>query len=600
MTKSVWAFILVLSIALSSWSKDYKGAELRTKEAYVYGRFETSYKPPKGNGMLASFFTYHEIETSVEWNEIDFEILGRYDHDVQVTSIGPGQKTRNSHQYVPYNTHEDYHQYAFEWTPDYIAWFIDGVEYYRQEQDHVQQFVFPQKIMMNIWNPEWAPWSGVWDPRILPLFAFYDYVAYYAYTPGTGNTGTGNNFTLLWKDNFDTWDQTRWEKATHTFGGNNCDFMVENVVFKDGKMILCLTNAAQLGYLDKTPPSVLWARFRSNAVYVHFSEDVDAATAGNESNYGITDVTIQSAQLLADRRTVKLVVSGLDPAKSYSVAAFNIKDRWSTPNRLTGLVQSIHMVQPLTFPVKINVGGGRFADYLPDQLWSPKAEYGHQDGYQGEFGSAIEIANTDEDSLYRVELHELVEYNVRIPSGDYRVTLKMAENNFKKVGERLFDIVVQGKKVTNQLDLIQVAGPNTAYELVVDPVTVSDSLLNIHFNNLWSFSLLNSLVVEQLSSRIESKLDGQAQSFSLQPNYPNPFNAATTIGFNLDRAGRVVMAAYDLLGRQVAEIADGYLDAGEHRLSWQTDLPSGLYLLRLDYAVAEHRQSATRKLMILK
>jgi len=603
MTKNVWAFVLILSIALCAWSNDYKGAELRTKEAYTYGRFEASYKPPKGSGMLASFFTYHEIETSVEWNEIDYEILGRYDHDVQVTSIGPGQKTRNSHQYIPYNTHEDYHQYAFEWTPDYIAWFIDGVEYYRQEQAHIQQFIFPQKIMMNIWYPTWAPWSGVWDPRILPLFAYYDYVAYYSYTPGIGDAGTKNNFTLLWKDDFDTWDQARWDKATHTFGGNGCDFMKENAIFKDGKMILCLTNATQLGYVDKTPPSMLWARYRSNALYVHFSEEVDEATAGNKSNYainGVTKVAILSAQLLSDRRTVKLVLSGLDAANSYSVVALNIKDRWSSPNRLTGQVQPIHMVQPIAFPLKINVGGDRYADYLADQEWGPTVEYGHQDGYQGVYGSAIEIANTDEDSLYRDELHEVVEYNARVPSGDYRVTLKMAENNFRNPGERLFDIVVQGKKVTNQLDLIQMVGPNAAYDLVVEPVSVSDSLLNIHFNNLWSFSLLDGLVVEPLTSGIGSTSSGQAQSFSLQPNYPNPFNAATTIGFNLEQAGRVQMAAYDLLGRRVADIADGYLSAGEHRVSWQTDLPSGLYLLRLDYAIADRRQSATRKLMILR
>ena len=90
--------VLLFCYECLSFGKDYKGAEYRTKEAYIYGRFEVRYKPPKGDGFLASFFAYHEISSSIEWNEIDFEILGRYDHDVLVTSIGPGQKTRNSHQ----------------------------------------------------------------------------------------------------------------------------------------------------------------------------------------------------------------------------------------------------------------------------------------------------------------------------------------------------------------------------------------------------------------------------------------------------------------------------------------------------------------------
>ena len=51
------AIISLLLLNSLSLGKDYKGGELRTKEAYVYGRFETRYKPPLGSGMLASLFT---------------------------------------------------------------------------------------------------------------------------------------------------------------------------------------------------------------------------------------------------------------------------------------------------------------------------------------------------------------------------------------------------------------------------------------------------------------------------------------------------------------------------------------------------------------
>ena len=52
----------------------------------------------------------------------------------------------------------------------------------------------------------------------------------------------------MWEDNFDSWDTNRWEKATHTWDGNNADFIYGNVVFMSGYMILCLTTPSATGY----------------------------------------------------------------------------------------------------------------------------------------------------------------------------------------------------------------------------------------------------------------------------------------------------------------------------------------------------------------
>ena len=130
--------------------------------------------------------------------------------------------------------------------------------------------------------------------------------------PGSGTYGTGNNFSHDWTDNFDSWDTTRWDKATHTFNGNNCDFIQENAVFEDGKLILCLTNNTNIGYVDLQPPTLVWARASTdNNVLVTFSEELDQATAENTSNYIIQGVTVNSATLQQDLKSVELSVSGL-------------------------------------------------------------------------------------------------------------------------------------------------------------------------------------------------------------------------------------------------------------------------------------------------
>src|SRR6056297_1383094 len=98
--------ILVLSLFCGTiFGKTYKGAEYRTHDAFTYGRFEVSYKSSIGPGHTSTFFTYHELggEGTAAWNEIDIEILGRYDNDVQFNPITPGQQSHVYHQQVDFD-----------------------------------------------------------------------------------------------------------------------------------------------------------------------------------------------------------------------------------------------------------------------------------------------------------------------------------------------------------------------------------------------------------------------------------------------------------------------------------------------------------------
>jgi hypothetical protein len=78
-----------------------------------------------------------------------------------------------------------------------------------------------------------------------------------------------------------------------------------------------------------------------------------------------------------------------------------------------------------------------------------------------------------------------------------------------------------------------------------------------------------------------------APSYSLRPNYPNPFNPSTTIAFSLPARQTVDLAIYSLDGRCVATLVRGEMAAGDHRLAWRgTDdggmqVASGTYFCRL-------------------
>jgi len=86
-------------------------------------------------------------------------------------------------------------------------------------------------------------------------------------------------------------------------------------------------------------------------------------------------------------------------------------------------------------------------------------------------------------------------------------------------------------------------------------------------------------------------------AFALDQNYPNPFNPVTTIQFALPQSSDVNLSVYDVLGRRVATLVNGQLQAGQHAVNFQaTDLPSGMYLYRLTTPAG----SISQKMVILK
>ena len=92
------------------------------------------------------------------------------------------------------------------------------------------------------------------------------------------------------------------------------------------------------------------------------------------------------------------------------------------------------------------------------------------------------------------------------------------------------------------------------------------------------------------------------EAFSLAQNYPNPFNSTTAIGFALPRAGAIRLAIFNLLGQQVAVLAEGTHPAGSYTLRWDgvndggRALAAGLYFYRLQTPWGVQ----TRKLLLLK
>jgi parallel beta-helix repeat protein len=95
---------------------------------------------------------------------------------------------------------------------------------------------------------------------------------------------------------------------------------------------------------------------------------------------------------------------------------------------------------------------------------------------------------------------------------------------------------------------------------------------------------------------------GQGQAnppteFALEQNYPNPFNPTTTIRYALPSDGVASLKVYDLLGREVASLVEGFKTAGAYEVQLNaSSLASGVYV----YKLRAGRYVAARKLIVAK
>ncbi|HEX2868219.1 MAG TPA: alpha/beta hydrolase-fold protein [Ignavibacteriales bacterium] len=137
-----------------------------------------------------------------------------------------------------------------------------------------------------------------------------------------------------------------------------------------------------------------------------------------------------------------------------------------------------------------------------------------------------------------------------------------------------------------------------------------DSLLQKGYSLMWaeypeghSWGLWRATLDDMLKyffSKDETPVENsnsKPSAFELKQNYPNPFNPSTTINFTVPEAGKYSIRIYDMLGREVALLAQRDFTQGSYSFNFNgQSLPSGIYLYRLE----GKNISLSRKMALLK
>ncbi|WP_437805653.1 family 16 glycosylhydrolase [Sorangium sp. So ce1078] len=241
---------LAIAVSSTAIAKPYKGAEVYTPQGQLHGRIEVRMRMARGSGILSTFFTYKDGSelSGAFWEEIDIEVFGKDNARSWQSNIITGMGTRVTSEQVhtaDVSLADGYHTYGLEWTPDYVAWSLDGREVRRTTGAQVGTLRNPQSLRMNTWSSDVTEWVGPFDDSVLPQHQFINWIKVYRYNNG--------NFELAWQDEFDSLDGARWSKADWTFDGNRVDFDPQNVTVKDGTLVLSLTREGQVGFTGAVP-----------------------------------------------------------------------------------------------------------------------------------------------------------------------------------------------------------------------------------------------------------------------------------------------------------------------------------------------------------
>ncbi len=91
-------------------------------------------------------------------------------------------------------------------------------------------------------------------------------------------------------------------------------------------------------------------------------------------------------------------------------------------------------------------------------------------------------------------------------------------------------------------------------------------------------------------------------SYSLEHNYPNPFNPQTQIQYSLPEDAKVQLLIYDMIGRRVAEVVNEEQIAGYYEKTFNgSNLSSGVYFYRITAQVqGKNTFTQVKKMMMIK
>jgi len=171
--------------------------------------------------------------------------------------------------------------------------------------------------------------------------------------------------------------------------------------------------------------------------------------------------------------------TAIDKSFPVTVTGNSISIQFTTGSADLPKISAIEITNASGFsPIFVHSGGGGYTDTLGNN-WS--ADMNFAGGNSASTSS--NILNTADPKLYQTERYGSFSYQFAVPNGSYNVVLKFAEIYWTSVGQRIFNVSINGSPVLSNFDIVAAAGaPLTAIDKTF-PVTVTNHLVTIQFTS---------------------------------------------------------------------------------------------------------------------
>ncbi|MDX2475278.1 MAG: family 16 glycosylhydrolase [Candidatus Krumholzibacteria bacterium] len=551
------------NLVLTARDESYDGASFtsgkvttRGKQTFLYGRVEMRAKIPTGGGMWPAFWMMPQDDAYGGWassGEIDIMESAN-----NTTAVGgalhfgdtwpSNTSTSGSYSLGGANFADDFHIYAVEWEADEIRWYVDGV------------------LFMTRYSSQWytnaAP-DNVQAPFDQEFYIILN-TAVGGFYPGCTDPGC----------------------ITASFPQ---EFLIDYVrVYED-----ILNDAPTVTITTPAPSATLPV---GNITIEATAADADGSVVGVEFYNG-------SAYLGADASAPYSLVwpSVSDGCYNIVVKAIdNLGGAGSASVDITvglGCGQTAFGGSPRALPGRIEAEdydtGGEGIAYQDSDPTNNGGQYRPADAVDIEFCSDVGGGyNTG-----WTEAGEWMEYTIDVASsGEYTIDVRVSS----LLGGGIFHLEFAGVDKTGDIMV-----PSTSnwqnWTTVSATATLTAGVQVMRFAP--TFGGFNINYFEFLGGGVTGVPDLPSEGYALHPCYPNPFNPATTISFDLAAPATVNLAIYDVAGKLVRTlVAAEAVGAGRHEIMWQGRdetgrlSAAGIYFYRLDAG----DYSATRRMTLVK
>ena len=615
---------------------NYTSARIKTqnKFSFKYGKIEARIKLPYGKGMWPAFWMLGDNVISVGWpacgeNDI-MEMVGGSGKTTSGTVLsdstvygtahwsnnGVHAQYGNSYSLKSGKFSDDFHTFSVTWDRKQIVWYVDGVAYNSIDITPAGLSAFQNKFFIILNLAVGGSWPGYPDnSTIFPQTLNVDYVRVYQ------DTTSFPNISIVSPQN------------NSTFSPNSNITLTANASAQDGNIsrVEFYQDAMKIGETYLSPYQMTWNNVLAGNYKV---TSIAYSSTGLASTSDTININVGSNALTSPYGGTPAQIPGTIEAENYDLGGQGQAYNDSDPQNNGGQYRPYEGVDIETCT---DAGGGYDVGWTQNNEWlAYTIEASDSGAYQ--IGARVASTSTSGSLHFEIDGQDATGIISLPNTGGWQTwsTIQSKEFSLSSGIHQLKLFVNSSGFNINKIDIFhpnarpsinmiypaggEIFSPDSIVEIKWKSLLVDQVLIGFTTNGGASWSLVQNgvdakfgvyrwSVPSAASANCKIKVvdkdnlsildtsnstftigvvnsvndnSNTPKGFSLEQNFPNPFNPSTIINYSIPELSFVTLQVYNILGNEVAVLVNGEKQQGSYQVKFNANnLPSGVYFYKI-------------------